>query len=82
MRVVVTSSKTYFNMGIRSDKLRQSHVYCLRDKLKLTCLNHGHVHSSEQYKVLNGFGTRYDASSPFKERRNDHKTSKKYNNEP
>ena len=57
MRGVSESQKTYSKMGNRTEKCRKSYVYSMRDRSKITYMIHVNIHTSEQCKDLNGFGT-------------------------
>ena len=46
-------------MSERAGKHRKSYVYHLQDISKLTCLIHGPGHSSDEFKVLGDFGSKY-----------------------
>ena len=54
-------------MDKRAVKCKQRCVDQISYLLQLTCLIHGPGHSSDEYKVLNYFGTKYSKVSPFKE---------------
>ena len=54
---------------------KQMCVYILSDRSKTTCLIHVHGHSSEQFKLINKFVTRYDAIKPFKDGMHDTTTN-------
>ena len=63
---VSASSKAYSEVGNHSGNLNQRYIDHPRYRSKLTYLVHGNVHSSEECKFLNEFGTRYSASRTFK----------------
>ena len=65
-------------MGKFAVKCKKRYVDFPRDILKLTSLICGLGHSSYNFKVLNDFGTRYSAIIPFKERRYESTSDKKY----
>ena len=54
-------------MSGRTGSLKKRYIYCMGDKYKLTLMIQGPVPSSEYFKLLNKFGTRYSASGPYKE---------------
>ena len=56
-------------MGKRAAKHKERYVDCLRYQLQIICLIGVTINSSDQCKVLNGFGTKYAKGRPFKDRR-------------
>ena len=52
-------SNTYSNMSESSDKRRKIYVDNPKGESKSTCLIHGPGHSSDKYKVLGNFGSKY-----------------------
>ena len=66
MSGVSASSKAYPEVGNHSVNLNQRYIDHPRYRSKLTYLVHGNVHSSEECKFLNEFGTRYSESRTFK----------------
>ena len=61
----------------RSGKRKQRYVYHPRDLSKLTCLIHGPLHSSDEFKVFNYFVTTYTKDRPFEGLRQDTTFKKK-----
>ena len=66
MILVVTLSKTHSNMGKCDGKRKKRYEDCSRERAKPICLFHVNYRSSEQSKVIDDFGTRYDAIRNFK----------------
>ena len=64
-------SKNYSEMSKTDGKRNQRYVDHPRYQSKLTCLIHGHGHSSDECNVLNGFGSKYTKIRPTKEVRQD-----------
>ena len=69
-------------MGKHSDKRNKRRVDFLRGQYTLTCIFRDPGHSSDECKVLNGFGTKYTKVKPFKERNQDPTFRKKFGNNP
>ena len=53
------SSNTHSATDESSGKRIKLYAYCLTRESK-TCLIHSHMHTSNEYKVLGDFGTKYD----------------------
>ena len=60
-------------------KLRERYVDPTKDKYKQTCIIHGPIHSSDEYKVLGYFNSKYSRSRPTKDRGKDPIKMKKFN---
>ena len=71
MRREAVSSTTYFKISESVQKRRKRYAYHPKDRYKLTCLIHGPVHSSDEYKVLGDFGYKYCKIRSTKDRRKD-----------
>ena len=54
MREEAASSTTYSKMINSSGKLIKRYIYHLKNRSQLTCLIHGHGHSSDEFKVKAG----------------------------
>ena len=70
--------KNYSSMGKGSEKLNQRYVDYPWDVSQLTCLIHGPVHISYEFKVKNYFGNEYSKGGPFKERSQEPTTKKDF----
>ena len=64
-------------MGKRSGKRNQGYVDHPRRISQLTCLVHDPGYSSNKFKLINNFGTKYTQSETFKERIQDPSDTKK-----
>ena len=64
-------------MGKHAGNIKQRHIDHPRYRSNLICIIHGNGHSSENYKVLNDFGTRYATSRTYKELRHETSASKR-----
>ena len=62
-------SKFYSDIGKHCGKRKQGHVDYQRDRSHITCLLNAPVHSSDECKLLDYFGTKYTKGRYFKEHR-------------
>ena len=69
MRGESASSTFYSEMGKCAGNCKKRYVDSPRYRSKLTCLIHGIGNSSDEFKVLNNFVTKYAKCRHFKEHR-------------
>ena len=65
-------------MGKCSGRRKQNYIDCPRDQSKLTCLIHGPGNLSDEWKLLNDFGTEYSKVRTFKDHSQEPTTNKFY----
>ena len=68
----------YSDICTHAGNNKQRYVDHPRGWSQLTCLINGLGHSSDECRVLNGFGTKYAKYRPFKESSQDTNTNKKW----
>ena len=71
-------SNTYSKMSESYDKHRNIYVDYLKGKYKPTCLIHGPGNSSDKYKVLGDFGSKYAKIRHTDNRGHNHESINKY----
>ena len=68
----------YYEMSEITGKRKKKYVDHLKDRYKLTCLDHPPGYSSDEYKVLGDFGTEYSKIRPTKDCRQEPANRKEF----